>query len=381
MEKSCASDRKVELEILTGFGSLGERGIKFMRNSKKNYNREIRKFPPLTLYKYVIGERVDIIQNQKIRFTQPDSLNDPFEVRPVFSGWGSKKELKSLIKENVSLSTTEEMSKIPQLENFPWLKDWMFQTINEKVGFIESDFFEMLNAFMPVIGESFAKASSKISILSLTEDRNNLLMWSHYAAQHTGIVIGFKSDHHFINHKLHDNDELRHPRPVSYSKSRPKINFSEKYMQLDDIFSQFFLTKSREWNYEKEWRVIEASSSASENFNLNNGETVYLFDAPHDAICEVIIGARASDHTKIVIPVMLRLNPSLHHVKLYKARLNPEEFGLSFAEIRFLEGPEQTAIDLLHDPQQDSCNAAMKRYVAAFEEKTGMPFKSIDHSA
>jgi hypothetical protein len=352
-----------------------------MRSSKKGFNREIRKFPPPILYTYVVGERVDIIENQSIRFTQPESLNDPFEVRPVFSGWGSRKDLKHLMKESTSQSIAQETSKVPQLKNFPWLKDWVSQTVNEKVNLIENDFFDFLNAFAPMIGDSFSKASNKIAILSLTEDRNNLLMWSHYAAQHTGLVIGFRANHKFINQKVHDNDELRHPRPVAYSKSRPKFDFSQPYREADDIFSQFFLTMSREWSYEKEWRVIQSSGAASKSFMLDNGEAVYLFDAPHDAVCEVIIGARATDRTKVIVPVILRLNPSLHHVKLYKASLNSEEFGLSFSEVKYLDGSEQTAIDLLYDPSRDAWNAAIKKYVAAFEEKTGMPFKSVDSSS
>ena len=36
----------------------------------------------MTLFKYIRPERIDIIHNLEIRFTQPDALNDPFELRP-----------------------------------------------------------------------------------------------------------------------------------------------------------------------------------------------------------------------------------------------------------------------------------------------------------
>src|SRR5690242_18055193 len=38
----------------------------------------------MTLFKYVHSDRVDIIRNLEIRFTQPDALNDPFELQPQF---------------------------------------------------------------------------------------------------------------------------------------------------------------------------------------------------------------------------------------------------------------------------------------------------------
>ena len=38
----------------------------------------------MVLYKYVTEERIDILQNRLIRFTQPNAMNDPFEARPDF---------------------------------------------------------------------------------------------------------------------------------------------------------------------------------------------------------------------------------------------------------------------------------------------------------
>ena len=37
---------------------------------------------PATLYKYLCPERVDVLQNLRIRFTQVSALNDPFESFP-----------------------------------------------------------------------------------------------------------------------------------------------------------------------------------------------------------------------------------------------------------------------------------------------------------
>jgi hypothetical protein len=38
----------------------------------------------MTLFKYIRSERIDEIENLEIRFTQPDALNDPFELHPHF---------------------------------------------------------------------------------------------------------------------------------------------------------------------------------------------------------------------------------------------------------------------------------------------------------
>src|SRR5712692_1690102 len=36
------------------------------------------------LFKYLRPERIDVIEKLEIRFTQPDALNDPFELLPRF---------------------------------------------------------------------------------------------------------------------------------------------------------------------------------------------------------------------------------------------------------------------------------------------------------
>ena len=38
----------------------------------------------MNLYKYLIPDRMDVLKNQSIRFSQHMALNDPFEMKPFF---------------------------------------------------------------------------------------------------------------------------------------------------------------------------------------------------------------------------------------------------------------------------------------------------------
>jgi len=42
----------------------------------------------MTLYKYLHPDRIDLLQNLLIRFTQPGAFNDPFEMQPYFDSYG-----------------------------------------------------------------------------------------------------------------------------------------------------------------------------------------------------------------------------------------------------------------------------------------------------
>ena len=43
----------------------------------------------MSLYKYLLPERIDVLRNAKIRFSQHMALNDPFEMKPYFEGLAS----------------------------------------------------------------------------------------------------------------------------------------------------------------------------------------------------------------------------------------------------------------------------------------------------
>ena len=49
----------------------------------------------MVFYKYVSVERIDILQNRLIRFTQPNAMNDPFEAKPHFYKLGAEEFAKN----------------------------------------------------------------------------------------------------------------------------------------------------------------------------------------------------------------------------------------------------------------------------------------------
>lgn len=89
----------------------------------------------------------------------------------------------------------------------------------------------------------------KAGILSLSERRDNLLMWGHYASSHTGICLEFDVSipGTFFGHAL----------PVRYPDSRPM--FDPKGTEEKNV-EMALLTKSNDWTYECEWRIIDQHS-------------------------------------------------------------------------------------------------------------------------
>lgn len=101
---------------------------------------------------------------------------------------------------------------------------------------------------------------SRNGVISLTRENSEILMWSHYAKNHTGMCIGLESN--FATHKADETmfpEEIKMlmPTPVKYNKHR--LN-PEKEISIhkftDDLYQATILNKYEGWEYEEEERII-----------------------------------------------------------------------------------------------------------------------------
>ncbi|MDM8491363.1 DUF2971 domain-containing protein [Acinetobacter baumannii] len=81
------------------------------------------------------------------------------------------------------------------------------------------------------------------NICSFSNNENSMLMWSHYAQQHEGIMVEY-----FFGGEL----------PSGYGISKVSYADDEKRFKDKDefIFNQFLLTKNKDWSYENEVRLF-----------------------------------------------------------------------------------------------------------------------------
>ena len=106
-------------------------------------------------------------------------------------------------------------------------------------------------------------------VLCLSEEPDDILMWSHYSAGHTGVCFEF----------AHLNEPfLGRCQPVKYSTELPRIG-ALTTTPMEQI-EAFILTKPIDWAYEKEWRAIE----------FETGPGLYEFDSR--LLTGMIFGAR-----------------------------------------------------------------------------------------
>ena len=302
----------------------------------------------MLLYKYVTPDRIDILEKKLIRFTQPLCFNDPFEVFPAVESFlkpGREKELISLVSaiiktnpDEFSKTWEEEIMKYQNMFHVDFTSllpaDLGLAMVDQHIETLTNLIVNQLNigAKTSILCSLRQKMNADMGILSLSEKSDNLLMWAHYTNAHRGFVLGFNTDHSFFDQRLTQDDLIRYVSKVKYSYERPRISFFDPTADpgefFTSVFAKFCLTKSQDWAYEQEWRMIMPLKDASQIKEHSYGN-IYLFVLPVDCIQMVILGSMVDEKDKQRVYTMIAQSEDYSHIIIKQAKIDPDHFRVN----------------------------------------------------
>ena len=232
------------------------------------------KTPPI-LYKYMSFESAEkVLMSNLIKVTPPNEFNDPFDILPGGYSGDTKKAAESYCTTNPE-----------KFEN---------KLKNRK-------FTELQNKF-----------SKDFGIISLSENKNNILMWSHYADNHKGVVIGFKTEKF---------DKI--PMKVEYKNERVNIPLDdEKAHEYRQAVLNTLKTKYKDWIYENEYRCLLELKNCTEN----NG--MYFMELK-GSITKVVSGFNMNNINKDIIKLIVTNN--FQELTVEEAKLDNREFKINIS--------------------------------------------------
>ncbi len=281
----------------------------------------------MTLFKYIRPERIDVIENLEIRFTQPDALNDPFELHPHFESIIAEADvlanlpetpvdLRPMVAQAYAMLSEAQRDMLPldaamqAVEAFMATDEARDATAQGLQIFLRS----MRDGAAPIRESIYRAFNDNVGTLSLSEIPDNELMWAHYADSHTGLVLCFDEQHGFFSRRRSENDEFYFVRRVVYS-DRPAVSMAT--LNGDALL----VTKGTKWADEREWRMLVPLKDAPRSLPIG-GDTVHLFAFPPDALKGIILGAHAAVAVETSLQNLLNDGPALRHVHLSRAMLN-----------------------------------------------------------
>lgn len=252
------------------------------------------------LYKYcMFNEYTEkILTQNEIYFSSPEKFNDPFDSKLHLTCDGTMKERKRYLYK-------QYQKKYPKRRKEDILTD-------VEMGIITKGRDEI------VLNEALEKSREimrkKFGICCFSEKRDNILMWAHYAKQHTGFCLEFNVDNDFFTLSTRAIK-------VEYDAIWPELNVMRLDSYPEGEVGKKLLIKANNWEYEQEWRIVDNEKGPGiQNF-------------PEDALSGVIIGCRISQENKDNVFRWCRMRK--HPPTLYEAKEKQKEFGLDIIRIDY----------------------------------------------
>jgi len=257
--------------------------------------------PPPALYKYCeyftpdqAGWTKRVFVNNEIYFAAPIDFSDPFDSKIRYFYPDSEVEREALL--------TEWVHRM--YPNYPHaiLKHQVKGTVAAGIEIPEMD---------KACDELASYMQKQSGVFCMTEKKDNILMWAHYADQHTGFCLEFDTN----------NPLFSRARGVIYSKDLPKQNLVEFLTAKVRKPPLYLVTKAKDWKYEEEWRLADPASGP--------GPQEY----PAESLAGVIFGCRMNEINRKQIKEWCGKRE--HPPKLYEAMEKTTEYGLDIVPISY----------------------------------------------
>ena len=158
----------------------------------------------------------------------------------------------------------------------------------------------------------FAKRlDEEVGIFCLTEHKDDILMWSHYADKHRGICIEFRPVNEEHNEFYHQAHKVIYPK----DNSPPCLNFYHYRDNSGEWAVKCLTTKALHWEYEGEWRIIDVSNGPGKR------------SLPPGFISSMILGCRIESGHRDFVVELASSYPT--PVTIYQARMRPGCYDLN----------------------------------------------------
>jgi hypothetical protein len=303
-----------------------------------------RKFPgERSLFKYLTAPTtVAVLDSGKVRFSSPLLFNDPFDVQ---SGLHFDFDVQGL--PEMLLSHLEQYvlgdQELPVDSNNPWCEFvQLMRKRRDSEGFPRGRLRELgrdnLEGAAEAVGTFQRRYREawwddflpRLRVFSVTEAKDNLLMWAHYAKDRTGAVLELRSLPALDNAlSVAEQVEYRDTPPVLLTRDECLNSFLPGHpIDSTELYYKYARFKSTTWAYENEWRVWDL---------LPSRQPELYEDRPFlpQELAAVYLGARMSEEAELnVLNLVATKYPN---TLAFKARKSTKTYSLEFDAVSALK--------------------------------------------
>ena len=233
----------------------------------------------------------ELFKNRKLYHALPNQFNDPFECKPHFNWPSNPNKVKDIRNRLIKVARNRGSTKKEA--------EALISKNMRKPGFIEANIYGAIQ-----------KTFSEMRICCFTKSKENLLFWAHYADSHKGFCLEYDATIlpvKFAFKVVYENKypEVEYPRPDDARGLAPA------------------LIKSKDWEYEDEYRTIYIPEAQTKL----TGDGISLL-LPENAIKNIYFGSDIDVSNKEKILGLLAEGP--FNPQIWQAKLSKSSFQLEF---------------------------------------------------
>lgn len=264
----------------------------------------------MIIYKYIDscwGEK--ILDDQRIKISDPQDFNDPFEFLPRMRNDITDKEIEAKLKDPPFLKNYyQHCLKKGHVDSPKSFKKWLkkHNIRKEMAAYYRGNNYKS-NDFRELAAQCFG-------VTCFSSKRDNLLMWAHYADNHKGLVIGIERD--CFASLIYE---------VAYEQERVVYSPAMTGESRMDATKKVLWTKSPDWSYEEELRAIIPWKLCTKKSDR------YFYAIEPSAIKEVIFGIRINPTLRQSI--IDKKTGNFSHLKLFDSIPSDDSFSIEFNEV------------------------------------------------
>ena len=250
---------------------------------------------PKYLYKYepFSVQSLKNLKTQSIYFGSPLNFNDPYDCALTVKILEPSKSDLNILKKRFISETNLNPEAIHLLES-----------LNDEV--VVAQLMSLAKNVLETVRNRFLTMRG---VTCFSETNSDLLMWSHYGGRYKGFCLEFSTNHEPFE-KIYK---------VTYASEMPQVTLASILLSNDhDFLLNFFITKSKSWEYEKEWRGIHENVGTQFTYKASALKAIYLgpdMDSESFEIIALILAGQNSN------------------VNLWKGRRSTEKFEVLFEKI------------------------------------------------
>lgn len=285
----------------------------------------------MLIYKYIDTFGLHVIRDRCLKVSRVEDLNDPFEIAPRIDPHRvMPKDVRNwlLRPATIDMAFEEEAERLG-IRTRREFKRWYREPHNlrKRIEGIKN----RAACTCEDLRRDFASYfSTRCRLLCLSETPQSILMWSHYANMHTGLIIAFDTE------KPRFNEFGEWMFPVQYPPShlKPEFDFvmGSSVAAFIESMKCVVATKAMEWSYEKEVRIIVPLGAVFADLVKDAGRRLEFIRVNEGSIAHVIFGCRCP--VQLRTDVMEVLTDSAYkHVRISEARMSRDKYCLEFRDV------------------------------------------------